>query len=77
MTLTTKSGSSIAGALKEETETAVTLILPDKTETTVKVSDIATRTQPISTMPPMGNILSANELRDIIAYLTGKNNLIR
>lgn len=72
MTLTTKSGSSIAGALKEETETAVTLILPDKTETTVKVSDIATRTQPISTMPPMGNILSANELRDIIAYLTGK-----
>ncbi len=69
MSITTKSGSSIAGALKEETKTSITLILPDKTETTVKTSDIATRTQPISTMPPMGNILSANELRDIIAYL--------
>ncbi len=69
MSITTKSGSSIAGALKEETKTSLTLILPDKTETTVKTSDIATRTQPISTMPPMGNILSANELRDIIAFL--------
>lgn len=69
MSITTKSGSSIAGALKEENETSVTLILPDKTETTVKTSDIASRTQPISTMPPMGNILSANELRDIIAFL--------
>ncbi len=71
MSITTKSGSSIAGALKEETKTAITLILPDKTEATVKISDIATRTQPISTMPPMGNILSANELRDIIAFLVG------
>ena len=71
MTITTKSGSSIAGALKEENETAITLILPDKTETTVKVSDIATRTQPISTMPPMGDILSPTELRDIIEYLAG------
>ncbi len=69
MSITTKSGSSIAGALKVESETSVTLILPDKTETTVKTSDIASRTQPISTMPPMGNILSPNELRDIIAFL--------
>ncbi len=71
MSITTKSGSSISGALKEENQSSVTLILPDKTETTVKTSDIANRTQPISTMPPMGNILSANELRDIIAYLVG------
>ena len=71
MSITTKSGSSIAGALKEETKTSVTLILPDKTETTVKTSDIATRTQPISAMPPMGEILSPNELRDITAFLTG------
>ncbi len=69
MTITTKSGTSISGALKAENETSVILILPDKTETTVKVSDIASRTQPISTMPPMGDILSAYELRDIIAYL--------
>jgi quinoprotein glucose dehydrogenase len=71
MTITTQSGSSISGALKEETKTSVTLILPDKTETTVKVSDIASRTQPISTMPPMGSILSPNELRDLVEYLVG------
>jgi quinoprotein glucose dehydrogenase len=71
MSITTQSGSSIAGALKEENETSVTLILPDKTETTVKTKDIASRTQPISTMPPMGDILSPRELRDIIAYLAG------
>ena len=71
MSLTTKSGSSISGALKEETATSVTLILADKTETIVKTSDIATRTQPISMMPPMGEILSPSELRDIIAYLAG------
>jgi quinoprotein glucose dehydrogenase len=69
MSITTQSGSSFSGALKEDTKTSVTLILPDKTETTVKVSDIATRTQPISTMPPMGSILSPNELRDLVEFL--------
>jgi quinoprotein glucose dehydrogenase len=70
MSITTKSGTSISGALKEETKTAITLILPDKTETIVKIPDIATRTQPISTMPPMGTILSSSELRDLVAFLT-------
>lgn len=69
MTLTTKSGASIAGALKSETDTSLTLILPDKTETTIKLSDISNRTQPISTMPPMGDILSPTELRDLIEFL--------
>lgn len=70
MSITTRSGNSIAGALKAETESSITLILPDKTETTVKLSDISSRTQPISTMPPMGDILSPAELRDLIEYLT-------
>jgi quinoprotein glucose dehydrogenase len=70
MTITTKSGSSISGALIAENESSVTLILSDKTETTVQVSDIASRTQPISTMPPMGDVLSPAELRDLVEYLT-------
>lgn len=69
MTVTTKAGASIAGALLEENETSVTLILADKSKSTIKVSDIASRTQPISIMPPMGEILSPTELRDIVAYL--------
>ncbi len=69
MSLQTKAGVSIAGALKEETEELLTLILPDKTETDVKVSEIASRTDPLSTMPPMGAILSPRELRDLVAFL--------
>ena len=69
ISVNTKSGSSLSGALKKETSNSLTLILPDKTETTVKKADITTRTQPISVMPPMGDILSPKELRDIIAYL--------
>ncbi len=69
MSVTKKDGSSIAGAFKEETPAAVTLILPDLTEVAVATADIATRTQPVSTMPPMGVILNPRELRDLVAYL--------
>jgi putative membrane-bound dehydrogenase-like protein len=69
ISVNTQSGSSVSGALKEETPTSLTLILPDKTELTVKKADIKTRTQPVSVMPPMGDILSPRELRDLIAYL--------
>lgn len=69
MSVTTRSGASIAGSLKEETDSTITLVLPDKTVSTIRLSDIMSRTQPISTMPPMGDLLSPSELRDLVAYL--------
>jgi putative heme-binding domain-containing protein len=71
MSMKTKTGVSLAGALKKETADTITIILPDKTETTVNVSEIESRTEPMSTMPPMGDILTARQLRDLVAYLAG------
>ena len=59
----------MAGALKEENAEKLTLILPDKTEATVRLSEIESRTAPMSVMPPMGDILSPRELRDLVAWL--------
>ncbi len=69
MSVKTKAGVSVAGALKEETADTLTILLPDKTETTLKVSEIQSRTEPISTMPPMGDILTPRELRDLVEFL--------
>jgi putative membrane-bound dehydrogenase-like protein len=69
MAIQTKKGISIVGSLIEENKQTLTLILLDKTQTTVNIDDIATRTKPLSTMPPMGEILSSRELRDLVAYL--------
>ena len=73
MSVQTKAGVSVAGALKEETPETLTFILPDKTETSVKVSEIESRTAPMSTMPPMGDILTPRQLRDLVEFLAGQN----
>ncbi|HVJ46441.1 MAG TPA: HEAT repeat domain-containing protein, partial [Luteolibacter sp.] len=69
MTATLKNGTTAAGAIKEETAESLTLTLPDGTSQKVAVKDIASRTAPISTMPPMAAILSPAEIRDVVEYL--------
>jgi quinoprotein glucose dehydrogenase len=73
MTLKTKGGISVSGALKEENNKTLTLILPDKTEETINIEGIESRTDPVSIMPPMGAILTPRELRDLVEYLSGLN----
>ena len=70
MTVTTKKGITVAGSLLKEDDKTLTLILPDKSETTITKSDIASQTEPMSTMPPMAAILTPREIRDLVAYLT-------
>jgi quinoprotein glucose dehydrogenase len=70
MSVITKGGSSVSGILKEETADSLALILPDKSETTVKISEIKSRTVPLSVMPPMVGILSPREMRDLVEYLS-------
>ncbi len=65
-----KDRTTLAGAIKQEDGKNITLILPDKTETTVPITDIESRTQPLSVMPPMAAILTPRELRDLVAYLS-------
>jgi putative membrane-bound dehydrogenase-like protein len=69
MSVTKSDASTLTGALKEEAESILTLILPDHSEVTIPLAEITSRTNPVSTMPPMVGILNPRELRDLTAYL--------
>lgn len=73
MSVKTKSGTTVSGSLKEENAKTLTLILSDKSETTVNITDIETRSEPLSVMPPMGDILTPRQLRDLVEYLSTLN----
>ena len=70
MTAILKDGKTASGALKGETADTLTIGLPDGTEQKIATKDIASRTPPVSVMPPMGAVLNARELRDVVEYLT-------
>jgi putative membrane-bound dehydrogenase-like protein len=70
MSITKKDGAVISGAMLKETPTAITLRLPTGEESTTQRSDIASKTDPISAMPPMGATLTPRELRDLVQYLS-------
>ncbi len=70
MSLTTNKGITVAGSILKEDDKILTLVLPDKSEVDVNKTDIASRTEPMSTMPPMAAILSPREIRDLVAYLS-------
>lgn len=67
--ITLKNGSTVSGQFREETDKHVIVRAPDKTITKVKLEDIKERSPVVSTMPPMGFILTKPEMRDLIAYL--------
>ncbi len=62
-------GRVVAGTLRKETDTAVTLLTPDGRETEIRLSDIDERTPPRSPMPAVDRALSLRELRDLVAFL--------
>lgn len=70
MSVKTKAGVTVSGALKDDSAEALTILLPDKSETIVNIADIESRTQPLSVMPPMGAILNPRELRDLVEFLS-------
>lgn len=70
MVVTRKDGTSISGALEQETPTILRLRLGDGTRKDISVDTIAERSTPASMMPPMDAMLSKKEIRDVIEYLT-------
>ena len=70
VSLTMKDGSLIAGMLSKDGPESITITnLVDGNESTHSRKDIASVSSAMSTMPPMGQILSKQETRDLIAYL--------
>jgi putative membrane-bound dehydrogenase-like protein len=70
VSITLKDGSNHAGALYREDANHVILKLADGSEKKLLRAQIAMQTPPVSMMPPMLGILTARELRDVIAYLS-------
>lgn len=70
-----KNGTSVAGILRQESETNLILHTPDDGLTTVNKSDVAERSAGLSPMPGnSGIMLSKTEIRDLVAYLASLTN---
>jgi quinoprotein glucose dehydrogenase len=69
-TVTLKSGETVSAQLGKESPKGVELTLADGKKRFIKSSEIASRTEPISSMPPMGYIMTKREIRDVVEYLS-------
>jgi putative heme-binding domain-containing protein len=71
--LNLEDGTTVAGALMGKTETAYRVkgegSHGEGGEILVAFEDVASSTNPLSGMPPMGQVLSLRDLRDVMAYL--------
>ena len=70
-TILLKDGATLAGSVVKENTKSLDLRLPDGKTRKVAFSAVASRTPPISVMPPMLGILTPTEIRDVVAYLSG------
>ncbi|MEY3130835.1 MAG: hypothetical protein RLY12_1207 [Verrucomicrobiota bacterium] len=66
-----KDGTILAGSVLKETAKSLDFKLADGKTQKVAVAAIASRTPPVSVMPPMLGILTPAEIRDVVAYLSG------
>ena len=68
--VTTKQGEILAGFVAEETDSTLSLKLPDGSVNALAKSDVATRQSAPSTMPEIyAASLSRTDMRDLIAFL--------
>ena len=68
-TLTLKDGTTTAGIVMEETETEVKLKIGKEALQTIAKSTIENREDVPSSMPGIKDILSKQEIRDLMAFL--------
>ena len=72
--VTLKNGTTYAGVLKSETTSELVINSPEDGLVTVKTSDVRSRERGLSPMPEgMGQILSKQDLRNLVEFLSGLN----
>ncbi len=64
-----KDGETITGTFISETEDGITYANESSEEFLIPNAEIESKTISMSSMPPMGALLSKRELRDLVAYL--------
>ncbi len=69
MNVTLKDGEVVGGQLRKETKTEIHLVQPDGKTLKVKRSDAVARTPVVSIMPPVGSLLTRQEIRSLVEYL--------
>jgi quinoprotein glucose dehydrogenase len=70
-TIVLKDATTLAGSVLKESAKTLELRLPEGKVRKISVASVASRTPPISVMPPMLGILTPTEIRDVVAYLSG------
>ncbi|MGC1515109.1 MAG: c-type cytochrome, partial [Maribacter sp.] len=77
ITLTLTDGQKVQGVLIEERKNDLLLRTAEAEPMEIPLGRIAKREQSISSMPPMGRMITKRELRDLMEYLSGLkvNNL--
>ncbi len=73
VTLDLKDGETISGNFINESPRSIRLRLPDQSELEITREHIEFMTQEQSSMPPMNDVLSLRELRDLVQYLAEQN----
>jgi quinoprotein glucose dehydrogenase len=68
ITVTKKDDSIVAGLFLKDNGKVLHIKVGDKIQK-VKSSDVKSKTQPVSAMPPMALMVKKTEIRDIVAYL--------
>jgi putative membrane-bound dehydrogenase-like protein len=68
--ITPKDGNEVMGTLMSETENELVIATSDAEPTKVQTARIAKRENVPSSMPPMGEILSKREIRDLVEFLS-------
>ncbi len=70
VSVTLRNGEKLDGTLREETGSHVVLLTgTPPVERRIPTSEIASRTNPLSAMPPLGLMLAPRDVRDIVEFL--------
>ncbi|MFT5327378.1 MAG: quinoprotein glucose dehydrogenase, partial [Planctomycetaceae bacterium] len=69
VTVVLEDGKVISGTVASESETTLVLRSSDGKTRDIQVSEIDLRVKPQSPMPPVGEVLTLRELRDVVEYL--------